>query len=94
MTGIFTVQDKPAYVLFDTGVSQSYLSSYFAQTCTLDFDTKPLTHDLQVVTPVGSNNVDRIAKGIRIIIEGRTFLFDLILLDMGDLDVILGMDWL
>ena len=94
VTGIFIVQDKPAYVLFDTGASQSYLSSYFAQTCTLDFDTKPLTHALQVITPIGLTTTDRVTKGIIIIIEGRTILFDLILLDIRDLDVILGMDWL
>ena len=55
---------------------------------------RTLNFALQVVTPIGSTMVDHVAKGVKIVIEGKTFLFDMILLDMGYFDVILGMDWL
>ena len=38
--------------------------------------------------------VDRVYLGSTVIIEGREFLADLVVLDIQDFDVILGMDWL
>ncbi|KAL5837100.1 hypothetical protein ACOSQ3_014269 [Xanthoceras sorbifolium] len=38
--------------------------------------------------------VDKVYRGSRVIIEGREFLADLVVLDIQDFDVILEMDWL
>ena len=37
---------------------------------------------------------DRVYMGYRVIIEGHEFMANLVLLDIQDFDVILGMDWL
>ena len=38
--------------------------------------------------------VDRVYMGCRVIIEGHEFMANLVLLDIQEFDVILGMDWL
>jgi hypothetical protein len=46
------------------------------------------------ISPLGTTRSTKIYKGLRITIEGITFLADLTLLPSEGLDVILGMDWL
>jgi hypothetical protein len=54
-----------------------------------------LNYDLWVFTPSGEMlSAQRVYRYIVISINGRDLFVDLILLDMHDFDVILGMDWL
>ena len=54
-----------------------------------------LDFELSVSTPVGDTlMINLVIKSCIICIEGRELLADLVLLDMHDFDVILGMDWL
>ena len=56
---------------------------------------KLLDFELLVSTPVGDTLMTNLViKYCIICIEGRELLADLVLLDMHDFDVILGMDWL
>ena len=48
-----------------------------------------------VSLPTGDSLIaDRVYMGCRVIIEGHEFMANLVLLDIQDFDVILGMDWL
>ena len=48
-----------------------------------------------VSLPTGDSLItDRVYMGCRVIIEGHKFMANLVLLDIQDFDVILGMDWL
>ena len=54
-----------------------------------------LDFELSVSTPIGDTLMTNLVlKSCIICIEGRELLADLVLLDMHDFDVILGMDWL
>ncbi|XP_077223055.1 uncharacterized protein LOC143856674 [Tasmannia lanceolata] len=79
------------YVLFDYGATHSFVSSSVA---TLhSFPSVPIDHDLCVSTPVGKDLMtDRISKTCPIRIGDKELLADLILLELYDFDVILGMD--
>jgi len=61
----------------------------------MDCKFENLEVPLGVTTPIGSiYHVDQIARNCTIIILGKLFLGDLILLGIQGYDVILGMDWL
>lgn len=56
---------------------------------------EPLNFNLLVAMPLSKVVIaDKLAKECMIDIEGRWFFADLILLDMHDFDVVLGMDWM
>ena len=82
-----------AKVLFDPSSTHSFVSCAFAK----NHDKSPelLDLELSVSTPVGDTLMTNLVlKSCIICIEGRELLADLLLLDMNDFDVILGMDWL
>lgn len=78
-------------VLFDQGSTHSFSSFLFAKQ--LAKSPEPLDFDLSMATPLRESVITDIAiKGCLISVEGREFVADLIILDMRDFDVILGMD--
>ncbi|XP_070003502.1 uncharacterized protein [Nicotiana sylvestris] len=91
ITGIISVCGRDASVLFDPGSTYSYVSSMIAHF--LDIPREPLGTPVHVSTLVGNYVVmDRIYQScIFFCFETRA---DLLLLDMIDFEVILGMGWL
>ena len=82
-----------AKVLFDPGSTHSFVSCAFAK----NHDKSPelLDFELSVSTPVGDTLMTNLVlMSCVICIEDRELLADLVLLDMHDFVVILGMDWL
>ncbi|XP_070026702.1 uncharacterized protein [Nicotiana sylvestris] len=93
ITGTVLVCDRDTSVLFDPGSTYSYVSSYFAQCLVMPSDA--LGIHVYVSTPVGDSiMVDRVHRSCVIVIGGLETCVDLLLLDMVDFDIILGMDWL
>ncbi|XP_070025058.1 uncharacterized protein [Nicotiana sylvestris] len=93
ITGIILVCDREASMLYDPGSTYSYVSSYFAPYLVLPSD--PLSIPVYVSTPVGDSiMVDRVHYSCIMVIGGLETRVDLLLLDMVDFDVILGIDWL
>ena len=93
VTGNILICDKLAHVLFDPGATHSFISCSFVERAKVP---KSLMHvALSVSTPLRAICVaTEICRHCPIVIEGRRFWADLVVLDMKDLDVILGMDWL
>jgi hypothetical protein len=89
---MFLVQGVLASVLFDSGATCSYISSKFARERSTP--VTPQSVPIDTISPLGTTRSTKIYKGVRITIEGCTFLADLILLPSEGLDVILDMDWL
>ncbi|KAL0536810.1 hypothetical protein IC582_025772 [Cucumis melo] len=82
-----------ALVLFDYGLSHSFISSAFVLHARLEVE--PLRHILSVSTPSGENMLSKEkVKACQIEIAGHVIEVTLLVLDMHDFDVILGMDWL
>ncbi|XP_070003178.1 uncharacterized protein [Nicotiana sylvestris] len=90
---IISVGDKDTSVLFDPGSTYSYVSSLFAHF--LVISPESLGTPVHVSTPVGNFVVvDQIYWSCMITFCGFETRTDLLLLDMIDFEVILGMDWL
>ena len=91
--GILPLFSNFAKTLFDSGSTHSFISSRYAKLC--DKKLGLMDYDLFVATPMGDSLVcNSILKSCVIQIKDREMLADLILMDMYDYDVILGMDWL
>ncbi|XP_070026526.1 uncharacterized protein [Nicotiana sylvestris] len=93
ITGIISVGGSDASVLFDPGSIYSYVSSLFASF--LVISPEPLGTPVHVSTLMGDFVVvDQIYRFCVVTFCGFETRADLLLLDMIDFDVILGMDWL
>ncbi|XP_077235487.1 uncharacterized protein LOC143877356 isoform X2 [Tasmannia lanceolata] len=91
--GQLLVNGISVHVLFDSGSTLSFISPDFVRELALS--PVPLLHPLRVVTPVGDVVITNlVCKGCKIKIEDRELLGNLVLLNMNDFQVILGMDWL
>ncbi|XP_071703897.1 uncharacterized protein [Rutidosis leptorrhynchoides] len=93
ITGMFLVNNCYASVLFDTGTDKSYVSTKF---CAL-FDEKPQTLDTKYLVEMANGKfvkVDRIYKECNLTLANKTFKVDLMPVELGSFDVVLGMDWL
>ncbi|XP_070020798.1 uncharacterized protein [Nicotiana sylvestris] len=91
--GTISVCGRDASVLFDPGSTYLYVSSLFAHF--LDIPRESLGTPIYVSTPVGDSVVvDRIYRSCVVTFYGYETRTDLLLLDMIDFEVILGMDWL
>ena len=80
-----------ARVLFDSGASHSFVSPV----CTLrmEWQSSKLLFPLSVVTLLSDElEIDIFFPSCPVLVEGRELLADLVLLDVIDFDVILGMD--
>ncbi|XP_070020565.1 uncharacterized protein [Nicotiana sylvestris] len=93
ITGTVSVCSRDVSVLFDPGSTYSYVSSYFASYLVVPHDS--LSTPVYMSMPMGDSIiVDRVYRSYVVIIGGLETRIDLLLLDMGDFDVILGMNWL
>ncbi|KAA0066456.1 pol protein [Cucumis melo var. makuwa] len=93
VTGTLPVLGHYALVLFYSGSSHSFISSAFVSHARLEVE--PLHHVLSVSTPSGECMLSKEkVKACQIEIAGHVIEVTLIVLDMLDFDVILGMDWL
>lgn len=89
--GTVLVSSRDASVLFDPGSMYSYVLAYFAPYLVMPRDS--LSAPVYVSTPVGDSiMVDRVHRSYIVVIGGIETRVDLLLLDMVDFDVILGMD--
>ncbi|KAL0539863.1 hypothetical protein IC582_024084 [Cucumis melo] len=93
VTGTLPELGHYALVLFDSGSSHSFISSTFVLHARLEVE--PLHHVLSVSTPSGECMLSKEkVKTCQIEIAGHVIEVTLLVLDMLDFDVILGMDWL
>ncbi|KAA0053104.1 ty3-gypsy retrotransposon protein [Cucumis melo var. makuwa] len=93
VTGKLPILGHYAFVLFDSGSSHSFISSVFVQRVGLEVE--PLNGVLSVSTPSGEVLLSKEKiKACQVEIANQMLDVTLLVLDMQDFDVILGMDWL
>ncbi len=84
---------QDVFILFDPGSTHSYVS-----TSIIDCIAVPcvkMDFEVLVTNPLGQEvRVDRMYRDCPLVIQGDTFLSDLIEMPFKDYDIILGMDWL
>ncbi|XP_070041158.1 uncharacterized protein [Nicotiana tomentosiformis] len=93
ITSIVPICHRDATVLFHLCSTYLYVSSYFA--LYLDISHDSLSALLYVSTPVGDSIIiDHVYRSCLVVIGGYETIVDILLLNMVDFDVILGMEWL
>ena len=93
MTGTIQVFDSDGYVLIDPGDTDLFISMKFIAQVNLEI--QPIDCSMVVSLHTGDSLITvRVYMGCRVIIKGYEFRANLVLLDIQDFDVILGMDWL
>ena len=81
------------FVLFDSGSKFSYVSSSFATGLKLNCEL--LDMPIRVSTPVGESViVEKVYRSSLVTFVGSNTYVDLVILEMVDFDIILGMTWL
>ncbi|GJT52684.1 putative reverse transcriptase domain-containing protein [Tanacetum coccineum] len=93
VTGMYSLNNLYATVLFDSGADFSFISTKFAPL----LNEKPSIANPGYVIEVANGKkekVDRIFRGCRLELGDSIFPIDLIPLGQGSFDVIVGMDWL
>jgi hypothetical protein len=92
MSGTFSIHDKPAIILFDSGASHSYISAKFGAKVDLDFyHTKG---SYMPLTPGGKLASNQFIRHVPIKLGSKTIQTDLIILELEGMDIILGMNWM
>ncbi|XP_043705423.1 uncharacterized protein LOC122655284 [Telopea speciosissima] len=91
--GMISVCSQLAYVLFDLGVTHSFISPSFAKK--MPIKPKQMAQNLMVSTLMGSKvELNMIYAPCPVRVCDRELTTSLIVLDIKDFSVILGMDWL
>ncbi|XP_010668143.1 uncharacterized protein LOC104885136 [Beta vulgaris subsp. vulgaris] len=92
VTGKFSIHSVLVKTLFDLGVTYSFISSSFLKSLGL-VEFEPI--DLSISIPTGEViKCIKLFKNLSLKIGGCVFPSGLIEFNLGDLDVILGMNWL
>ncbi|KAL0458161.1 UNVERIFIED_CONTAM: hypothetical protein Slati_0443300 [Sesamum latifolium] len=93
ITSSFSICSSNAHVLIDPGSTCSFMSHDFASR--VHASIEPLGHDLYVSMPAGGVIlVNRVVRSCPVVVESDTLYADLVVINLREFDVILGMDWL
>lgn len=93
VSSIILVSSHATYALFDSGSTYSYVSPLFAKY----LNKSPIKLDVPILvaTPIGESIlVEFVYRACEVSVFERETELDLLILDMLDFDIILGMDWL
>ncbi|GJT94932.1 putative reverse transcriptase domain-containing protein [Tanacetum coccineum] len=93
VTGTFLLKDHHASILFDTGADRSFVSTTFSSL----IDITPTTLDHYYAVELADGKIIRINTIIRVCtlnFLNHPFNINLMPLELGSFDVIIGMDWL
>ncbi|GKC24411.1 putative reverse transcriptase domain-containing protein, partial [Tanacetum coccineum] len=93
VTGTFLLNNRYAFILFDSGSDRSFVDTRFSYM--LDINTVKIGASYEVELSdgrvVSTNNV---LKGCTLNLVNHVFEIDLISIELGIFDAIIGMDWL
>ncbi|GJS64222.1 putative reverse transcriptase domain-containing protein [Tanacetum coccineum] len=93
ITGTFLLNNRYASILFDTGADRSFMSTAFSS----QIDITPSTLDHYYDVKLADGRIIRlntIIQGCTLNFLNHPFNIDLMPVELGSFDVIIGMDWL
>ncbi|GKE02195.1 reverse transcriptase domain-containing protein [Tanacetum coccineum] len=93
ITGTFLLNNRYASILFDTGADRSFVSTAFSS----QIDITPTTFDHYYDVELADERINRlntIIWGCRLNFLNHPLNIELIPIELGSFDVIIGMDWL
>ncbi|GKE05102.1 putative reverse transcriptase domain-containing protein [Tanacetum coccineum] len=93
VTGMFIIKNRYASILFDTGVDRSFVSTTFSSL--IDITLTILDHYYDVELADGKIiRINTIIRGCTLNFLDHPFSINLMPVELGSFDVIVGMDWL
>ncbi|GJW96468.1 putative reverse transcriptase domain-containing protein [Tanacetum coccineum] len=93
VTGTFLLNNRYASILFDTGADRSFISTTFSSL--INIAPTPLENSYDVELADGKIvRIDTIIRGCTLNFLNHPFNIDLMPVELGSFDVIIGMDWL
>ncbi|GJV45149.1 putative reverse transcriptase domain-containing protein [Tanacetum coccineum] len=93
VTGMFLLNHRYASILFDTGADRSFVSTAFSSL--IDIVPSTLDHDYDIeLVDEKIIRVNAIIRGCTLNFLNHPFNVDLMPIELGSFDVIIGMDWL
>ncbi|GJW11933.1 putative reverse transcriptase domain-containing protein [Tanacetum coccineum] len=93
VTGTFLLNDHHAYMLFDSGADRSFVSNTFS--ALLDITPSALDVSYAVELADGrTSETNTVLRGCTLGLLGHPFNINLMPIELGSFDVIIGMDWL
>nr|GEV41313.1 putative reverse transcriptase domain-containing protein [Tanacetum cinerariifolium] len=93
VTGTFLLNNRYASILFDTGADRSFISTAFSSL--IDIVSTPLGNSYDVeLADSKIVEIDTIMRGYTLNFLNHPFNIDLMPVELGSFDVIIGMDWL
>ncbi|GJS57615.1 reverse transcriptase domain-containing protein [Tanacetum coccineum] len=93
VTGTFLLNNHYASVLFDSGVERSFVSTTFSTLLDITLDTL----DVSYVVGLADERISEtntVLRGCTLGLLGHPFNIDLMPVELGSFNVIIGMDWL
>jgi hypothetical protein len=92
MTGIFSVLNYPAVVLFDSSASHNFISAKFSAKCQLPFHHT--NGGITIATPGGRVATYQLNRHVPIKFGSLIIKTALLIMGLESVDIILGTDWL
>ena len=92
MVGIFTIDSHPAYILFDSGASHSFMSIGFAQRHNISLMAILIAY--RISTPGAQLCVKTWMDIVELVLATHSYRLQFMVLPGQDIDAILGMNWL
>ncbi|GJR54827.1 putative reverse transcriptase domain-containing protein [Tanacetum coccineum] len=93
VTGTFILNNHHAYMLFDSGADRSFVSNTFSAL----LDITPYALDVSYAVKLAdkrTSETNTVFMGCTLGLLGHPFNIDLMPIELGSFDVIIGMDWL
>nr|GEZ36397.1 hypothetical protein [Tanacetum cinerariifolium] len=93
VTGTFLLNNQYASILFDTGADRSFVSTTFSTQSNVTPSTLDHCYDVELADGriIGLNTI---LRGCTLILLNHPFNIDLMPIELGSFDAIIGMDWL
>jgi hypothetical protein len=92
LAGTFFLNERPIVILFDSVASHDFMSSACAKKARLTLVASGAPYVIS--TSGGRVDADRIAQKVPLMLSGKVFSTNLIILSGQGIDVILGMSWM
>ncbi|GJT43999.1 putative reverse transcriptase domain-containing protein [Tanacetum coccineum] len=92
VTGRFLLNNRYAYMLFDSGADRSFVSSTFSAL----LDVAPSTLDTSYAVELADRRIleiNIVLRGCTLGLLGHPFDIDLMPIELGSFDINIGMDW-
>nr|GEV84823.1 putative reverse transcriptase domain-containing protein [Tanacetum cinerariifolium] len=93
VTGTFLLNNYCALILFDTGVDKSFVSTAFSSLININPFTLDYSYDVELADGQ-IIRVNTIIRGCTLNFLNHRFNIELMPIELGSFDVIIGMDWL